>query len=231
MAVVLATPGFWSMKPEFKIDWKQVLHGEQELVLHHPLPTAGTVVGRLQITAVDDKGADKGALIHSERTLTDARSGILLATLRQTTFARGDGGFGGDNPRRSQVWLRPDREPDQVCELATTPNNALVYRLTGDDNPLHADPAVARLAGFDQPILHGLCTYGLIAHALVRTLAGYDASRLHQLSGRFSSPVMPGEVIRTAMWVDGGRVLFEARATDDRVVFTHGVAALARQLA
>ena len=160
MAVVLATPGFWPMQAEFKIDWKRVLHGEQELVVHRPLPPAGSVVGRLQITGIDDKGAAKGALIHTERTLSDA-SGKLLATLRQTNFARGDGGFGGGNRRRTHNWVRPSRAADHVCELPTATNSALLYRLTGDRNPLHADPAVARAAGFDRPILHGLCTFGV----------------------------------------------------------------------
>lgn len=227
MAVVLATPGFWSMQPEFEIDWKHVLHGEQELVVHRSLPPAGMVTGQLRITAIDDKGADKGALIHSERELVDASSGDPLATLRQTTFARSDGGFGGDNPRRESSWVRPDRAPEHSCALPTAPNSALLYRLTGDRNPLHADPAVARAARFDRPILHGLCTYGVVAHAIVRSLAGYDAARLRRLGGRFSSPVMPGETIQTSIWEESDGLLFEATATNGRVVLTHGRAEVA----
>jgi acyl dehydratase len=227
MSVVLATPGFWSMRPEFEISWRQVLHGEQELIVHRPLPVAGTVAAQLRITAIDDKGAAKGALIHSERTLVEAGSGQPLATLRQTTFARADGGFGGENPPRVTGWTRPTRDPDHACSLPTARNGALLYRLTGDRNPLHADPAVARVAGFDEPILHGLCTYGVIAHALVRTLANYDAERLRRLAGRFSSPVVPGEVITTSIWEEPNGMLFEATATDGRVVFTHGRAEVA----
>jgi acyl dehydratase len=230
MAVVLATPGFWAQDPQFGIDWKRVLHGEQGLTIHKPLPATGTVVGRLRVKAIDDKGAGKGAVIHTERTLEDATTGERLATLEQATFARGDGGFGGDNPRRGVSWGRPSAAPEAVCELSTRPDAALLYRLTGDRNPLHADPAVARVGGFDRPILHGLCTYGVIAHALVSTLADYDAERLCEISGRFSSPVMPGEVISTSIWPgDGeGEFLFEAHGGDGRVVFTHGRARLDR---
>lgn len=228
MAVVLATPGFWARDPQFGIDWKRVLHGEQGLTIHRPLPAKGTVVGRLRVTRIDDKGGEKGAVVHSERTLEDAVTGEKLATLEQTTFARGDGGFGGDNVRGGGSWERPSAGPDAVCELPTRRDAALLYRLTGDRNPLHADPAVARVGGFDRPILHGLCTYGTIAHALVSTLADYDADRLRLISGRFSSPVIPGEVIATAVWQGDhdGELLFEAKAGDGRVVFTHGRARL-----
>ena len=223
MAVVLATPGFWASDPQFGIDWKRVLHGEQGLVVHKPLPPVGEVVGRLRIVAIDDKGADKGAVIHSERTLHDAADDELLATLEQTTFARGDGGFGGENARRSPGWERPATPPDLVCERATEPDAALLYRLTGDRNPLHSDPAVARAGGFERPILHGLCTYGVIAQSLVAGLADYDADRLLGVSGRFFSPVMPGESISTSVWRgEGDEVLFEATGGDDRIVFTHG---------
>lgn len=228
MAVVLATPGFWAMQPEFKIDWKQVLHGEQELIVHRPLPPAGSVIGQFAVTAIHDKGAAVGALVHSERKLIDAASGDLVATLKVTTMCRGDGGFSGSNRRSQSKWERPSRSADYECDLPTLPSSALLYRLTGDRNPLHADPAVARAAGFDQPILHGLCTYGVIAHALVRTLADYDASRLRGLAGRFSSPVMPGEVIHTSIWAEGDGIAFEATATGGRVVFTHGFAEIAR---
>jgi acyl dehydratase len=226
MAVVLATPGFWASDPRFGIDWKQVLHGEQGLTMHRPLPAAGEVVGRLRVTAIDDKGADKGAVIHSERTLSDAASGDLLATLEQTTFARGDGGFGGENVKRGSDWARPAREPDEVCTMPTRPDGALLYRLTGDRNPLHADPAVALAGGFDRPILHGLCTYGVIAHALVATAGEYDATRLRGLSGRFSSPVMPGEAIATSIWQEDEGLIFEATAEEGRIVFTRGRARL-----
>jgi acyl dehydratase len=225
MAVVLATPGFWAQDPQFDIDWKQVLHGEQALEIHAPLPVVGAVSSRLRIVAIDDKGAGKGAVIHSERTLHEHRTGALLATLNQTTFARGDGGFGGERLRPASAWEHPEREPDALHEVATRTDSALLYRLTGDRNPLHSDPAVARAGGFERPILHGLCTYGVIAHSLIAALAGEDASRLRSLSGRFSAPVIPGDVIRTSMWRSDGDVVFEA-TVDGRVVFTRGRAHL-----
>jgi acyl dehydratase len=225
MAVVLATPGFWAQDPQFELDWKQVLHGEQALEIHAPLPAVGAVRSRLRIVAIDDKGAGKGAVIHSERTLHEHGTGARLATLTQTTFARGDGGFGGERLQTAVDWERPDREPDVVHELATRTDSALLYRLTGDRNPLHSDPVVARAGGFERPILHGLCTYGVIAHSLIAALASEDASRLRSLSGRFSAPVVPGEVIRTSMWRSEGDFVFEA-TVDGRVVFTHGRARL-----
>jgi acyl dehydratase len=222
IAVVLGSPGFWARDPRFGIDWKRVLHGEQALEVHRQLPPSGTVNSDFQVVAIDDKGGDKGAVIHTERTLSDGESGERLATLRQTTFARGDGGFGGDNPKRGQQWTKPTRDPEHVCALPTAANSALIYRLTGDRNPLHAEPAVARAAGFERPILHGLCTYGVVARAVTAAVANHDASRLESISGRFSSPVIPGELIATRIWRDGSEISFEATADDGRVVFTHG---------
>jgi acyl dehydratase len=222
MPVVLAWPGFWAQDPAFGIDWRLVLQGEQALEVCRPLPATGTVVSKFRITRVDDKGARVGALVYSERSLTDAGSGDLLAVLTQTTMCRGDGGFGGDPGQKRTPWQRPDRAADHECEIATPLNAGLIYRLNGDRNPLHADPAVARAGGFERPILHGLCTYGMAGHALVRSLADYDATRLRALGGRFSSPVVPGEVIRTSIWTTGDGVLFEATATGGRVVFSQG---------
>src|ERR1700742_3708310 len=166
MAAVLATPGFWAQDPQFEIDWKRGLHGEQELEIHTDLPAAGELIGSLRIVAIDDKGADTGALIHSERTLRDAATGTLVATLRQSTFARGDGGFGGERGGNTHAWTRPSAAPDVVWDVQTQPDSALLYRLTGDRNPVHSNPGVAREAGFDAPILHGLCTFGMIAQSL-----------------------------------------------------------------
>ena len=233
MAVVLGYPGFWMKDPDSGIDWVRLVHGEQALTVHKPLPVAGTVIGRTRIKALVDKGQGKGALVFQERTLHDKASGDLLATLEHLTFCRADGGFsekegngpkGGDLPPPQKPAV-PETAPDKVCDLPTLPQAALIYRLCADDNPLHAEPAVAKAAGFPQPILHGLATYGVAGHAIIKTFCGYDASKLRSLSLRFSAPVFPGETIRTELWKDGNRVRFRARAVQrDIVVLSHGTA-------
>jgi len=229
-AVVLAYPGFWMQDPRSGIDWVRIVHGEQRLRLHRPLPAAGTVRARARISHVIDKGADKGALVIIERTLVDDASGAELATVTHTTFCRADGGFGqGDAPPEA-LPAAPARAPDAVRSLAILPQAALLYRLNADPNPLHADPEVARAAGFDKPILHGLCTYGVAARALVDTFADGDGDRLLELNVRFSRPVFPGETLAVRMWRDGShdsaqRVLFDARiAARDVTVLSNGVA-------
>ncbi len=223
MAVVLAGPGFWSRDPKSGIDWKKLLHGEQGVVLHRPLAPEATVVAETRVTEVLDKGAGKGALIYTERELTDKATGERLATLTSTTFARGNGGFGGASGPQPQPHDIPDRVPDAVCDLPTRPQAALLYRLAGDPNPLHADPAVAAAAGFKMPILHGLCSLGVAGHAVLRTYCGYDANRFKSLKLRFSSPVYPGETVRTEMWRDGSVVSFRASVVErDVVVLNNG---------
>jgi acyl dehydratase len=210
MACVLAPSGRAMREADTGIDWLKVVHGEQSFRLHRLLPAAGTVIGKPRITDVIDKGAGKGAVLSTERTLTDKATGERLATLTHTTFCRGDGGFGG--PRRESAPPRalPDRSPDAVCDLPTRPEAALIYRLSGDYNPLHSDPAHARAAGFPRPILHGLATFGVAGHALLKTLCGYDPARLVAMEGRFSAPVYPGETIRTEIWRDGETVSYRA---------------------
>ncbi|WP_420339187.1 MaoC/PaaZ C-terminal domain-containing protein [Roseibium sp.] len=223
MAVVLAGPGFWLRKPETGIDWRRILHGEQGIRWHKPLPKSATVTARTRITRILDKGADKGALIYSERDLVDKTTGDKLATLSSTTFARGDGGFGGASGPQPQPHEVPERDPCAVCDLPTRPHAALLYRLSGDPNPLHADPKVAAAAGFKAPILHGLCTLGIAGHAVLRSFCEYDTTRLKSLQLRFSSPVYPGETIRTEMWRDGGVVSFRSKVLErDTVVLNNG---------
>lgn len=214
MAVVLAGPGFWLRDPQAGIDWRRILHGEQGIELHKPLPPTATVRARTKVTRILDKGADKGALIYSERTLTEVETGDRLATLTSTTFARGDGGFGGEPGPQPKPHTIPAGEPSAVCDLPTRPQAALLYRLSGDPNPLHADPAVARAAGFEAPILHGLCTLGIAAHAVLRSFCDYDVKRFKSLRLRFSAPVYPGETIRTQMWQDGSTISFRAIALE-----------------
>lgn len=226
MPVVLGSPGFWIRHPDTGVDWKSVLHGEQSLAIHRLLPVSGTVVGRTSIDEIVDKGPGKGALIYVRRELRDQGSGELLCSLTSTTFCRSEGGFGGPTGPTRPPHAVPSRDPDFACDLATLPQAALIYRLSGDYNPLHADPAMAAAAGFKQPILHGLCTYGIAGHALLKTLCGYDAARLRRMDVRFSAPVYPGETIRTEIWNEGaGRASFRSRVLErDVVVLNNGFA-------
>jgi len=228
MAVVLAYPGFWLKEPWTGVDWVKVLHGEQGLRIHRPLPAAATVVGRTRVTGIVDKGDGRGALIYSEREVVDKASGEPLCTLTMTAIARGDGGCGGTSGSTKPVHRLPERAPDDTCDLPTLPQAALIYRLSGDFNPLHADPAVARAAGFKAPILHGLATLGVAGHALLRQRCGYDPVRLRSLDLRFSAPVYPGETLRTEMWRDGEVVSFRTWALErDVVVLDSGRAEIA----
>src|SRR5262249_25485566 len=207
-AVVLGWPGFWARDLDTGIDWVKLVAGEQGLTLHRPLTPRGAVTGKTRVTEIIDKGLGKGALVYSERVVTDRTTGEKIATAAQTTFCRGDGGFGGPPREAPPAHPIPDRAPDQVCDLATRPETALIYRLSGDPTPLHVDPAVAKAAGFPRPILHGLATFGVAGHAILKTLCGYDPARLAAIAGRFSAPVFPGETIRTEMWRDGEFVSF-----------------------
>ena len=210
MAIVLGYHGPWHANPELGITRSHVVHGEQGFRIMKPLPVEGDLVGKSRIAGVVDKGKDKGALLMTESTVREKASGDVVCTLASTTFCRADGGFGGpDGPVKTPHAL-PDSKPQHVCDLPTLPQAALIYRLSGDYNPLHADPAYASKAGFKMPILHGRCTFGIAGHAILKTLCGYDPSRFIAMEGRFSSPVYPGETIRTEMWRDGGVVSFRS---------------------
>jgi acyl dehydratase len=217
-ALVLGYPGFWARDLDSGIDWVRLVAGEQALTIHRPLAPRGTVTGKTRVIDIIDKGAGKGALVLTERTVVDKASGALVATLRQTTFCRGDGGFGGPPREAPAPHQLPERTPDLVCDLPTRPEAALVYRLSGDPNPLHVDPDVAKAAGFPRPILHGLATFGIAGHALLRSLCDYDPARLTGLAGRFSAPVFPGETIRTEIWRDGAVASFRARVVERDIV-------------
>ncbi|WP_312595856.1 MaoC/PaaZ C-terminal domain-containing protein [Brevundimonas sp.] len=227
MAVVLGYPGFWQGEAEYGIDWRRVLHGEQSVEIHAPLASAGVVQTRSALDILIDKGADKGALLYWTRRLYDEATGSLLATVRQSSFLRGDGGCGdwGDGPALSMSPL-PDRAPDDSLTLRTRTDQALLYRLNGDMNPLHADPAIARSAGFDGPILHGLCTYGFAARGLIHLACQGRADRLRRLDVRFSSVVTPGETLRIDVWHEAASVArFRCVALDrDVVVLNNGYA-------
>jgi acyl dehydratase len=213
-ACVLGYTPFWLRDQGTGIDFLKAVHGEQGVVIHRPIAPRGEVVGITRILDVVDKGPGKGALIYSERRIVDRASGEPIATLTQTTFCRGDGGFGGPQRPTPAPHALPDRAPDFVCDLGTRPEAALIYRLSGDTNPLHAEPSHAKAAGFPRPILHGLATFGVAGHAVLKTICGYDPSRLIAMDGRFSAPVFPGETIRTEMWRDGGVISFRARVRE-----------------
>ena len=225
MPVVLGHPGPWMTDPESGIDYVKVLHGEQHLEIHHDLPVEGTVVAENKVIDVVDKGADKGALITSERKLYEQTSGDLLCTQKSVIFARGNGGFGGPVTASPKPHMLPDREPDATVDIPTSPQAALLYRLNGDYNPLHADPAVAEKAGFKAPILHGLASFGIAARAVLQSLNNTDSSRLKSFGLRFSAPVYPGETISTEIWRDGNEVSFRARVPErDVIALTNGLA-------
>ena len=228
MAGVLCYPGLWLADPRLGVDFARLVHGEQAMVFHRPLPPRGAVVGVNRVEAVVDKGAGRGALIVTRRTITDTESGQLLATLGHTAFARTDGGFSASGQRSDAAQAPRGAMPGTPAPLAvdcpTRPEAALIYRLCGDRTPLHADPAMARAAGFERPILHGMATFGIAGHAILQACCGWDPARLRSIAGRFSSPVFPGETIRVEIWPDApSSFRFRARiAARDTVVLDHG---------
>jgi acyl dehydratase len=228
MGVILGYPGFWLQDPRSGADWRRLVHGEQSIEIQKPLPPAGTVLGMTRVRDVIDKGPERGALIFTEREVRDKASGELLCRLSSTSFLRGDGGFGGPTGPVPAPHPIPDRPADESCELATLPQAALIYRLSGDRNPLHADPAAAAKGGFPRPILHGLCTFGIAGHALLRAVCDYRPERLRSLQGRFTAPVFPGETIVTEIWLDGANVSFRASVKErGKIVLDHGKATIA----
>jgi acyl dehydratase len=210
-------------------DYTKVVHGEQRLTLHRPLPPGGELVADARVVAAYDKGAGKGALIYTQTDVRLAEDGEALYTLLSCTFARGDGGFGGPAGQGPEPHPIPGRAPDLTEAFETRADQALLYRLNGDRNPLHADPGLARRVGFPAPILHGLCTYGIACRAILKRVARYDNARIRALDVRFSRPVYPGEKIETQLWVDGGTVSFRCRVPqrDGAVVIDHGRCLLA----
>lgn len=215
MALVLGTAGFWPMDPALGLDWRQVLHGEQSLRLHRPLWPAGEVVGTTVIGGIADKGPGGPVLLQAVRQLADAQTGAPWATLEEVWVLRGMGGFGGDDVAVSEPLAPvPDRPADTIIDLPTFAQQAALYRLTGDRNPLHIDPATAAAAGFERPILHGLAAFGVIGRALIHRACGGDARLLTAMRLRFTAPVYPGDTIRTEIWRDGDAVRFRASVAE-----------------
>jgi len=210
MATIMAYPGFFWADPKYGADWRKILHGEQSVTIHRPLPVEGTFVGLTRIEGVADKGPGKGAIVLASREIT-GEDGILYATDRRTAFLRGDGGCGsgGATPPRAEP-IETNGQPDAIVSLSTRPEQALIYRLSGDYNPIHVDPKVAVRAGFERPILHGLCTYGVACRAVTQALCDGVAPRIRKLDARFSGTVFPGETIETRIWRTGtGQAAFE----------------------
>jgi acyl dehydratase len=205
------------------------LHGEQRNVFHRPIPAAGRARVSSRITGIYDKGPGRGLLVVCEQTMREAATGEPIATNIITNFARADGGIGFSSGPAPQPHVLPSRPPDVAIEQQTRPEQALLYRLCGDRNPLHADPATAQAAGFSRPILHGMCTYGFAARAILGHVCDYDAVRLKTIGARISAPVYPGDVLRTEIWQDGGLVSFRTTvpARDNVVVLNNGRADVA----
>lgn len=187
-----------------------VVDGERDITFHKPLPVEANITADSGILGIFDKGKDKGAVILRETVLRNEQ-GEALATLVASQFARGDGGFGGPSDGQPEPHPIPTRAPDRTVDISTRPDQALIYRLCGDRNPLHSDPEFARKAGFDRPILHGMCTYGLSCRAVLQTYADYDPLAFKQHVTRFSAPVFPGETVSFDLWKDGNVISIEGR--------------------
>lgn len=200
-------------------DWANLVHGEQTITLHKPMPVEGKATMTGKIAAIYDK--TKAAVVVLENEAIDATDGKPLFTTTMSAFIRGEGGWGGDRGPSGPRNVAPDRKPDEVVRYTTRPDQALLYRLNGDRNPLHSDPSFAKLAGFDKPILHGLCTFGFTGRALLHAVCGSDPSRFKHIEGRFSTPVMPGDALDVKIWVDGNEALYQT-CVGDNVVLDSG---------
>lgn len=204
-------------------DYSRVLHVEQRLQLFRPLPPAANLLINKRIAAAFDRGPKHGALILLEGEGRLAKDDTVLFTLGSTIVARGDGGFGGPSGYGPTPHRVPRREPDLRCDIRTRADQALLYRLNGDRNPLHADPDSAAKAGFTAPILHGLCTYAIACRAILQTICDYDYTLITEIDARFSAPVQPGDTITTHMWQDGSVVSFQCVVKErDSVVVRNG---------
>jgi len=221
MPVVLNSAGSGSVFSKLgDFNPAMLVHGEQSVELHRPIPVSGTLTATTEITGIYDKG--KGALVVLESKALDAASGDPLFTTMMSAFIRGEGGWGGDRGPSGPRNEAPDRDPDREVTYSTRPDQALIYRLSGDRNPLHSDPSFAAMAGFDRPILHGLCTFGFTGRALLAQLCDGDPTRFEFIEARFSSPVFPGEDLTVRMWVDGGSAVYQTQGSDGRVVIDAG---------
>lgn len=225
--VVLCSPQGWALNPNAGLNYRMMVHSEQTLKLHRPLPTAGTVRGVTRVVDVIDKGEGRGALLYLSREIYDEASGAHLATVGGTAFARADGGFGGPSGPVLQPHRLPERPVEQTSEVQTSPQAALLYRLNGDRNPIHASPEIARSAKFPRPILHGMATYAISAGVLLNAYAEGRPEALRELNARFSAPLFPGEKLTFESWRDGNLVSFRVRVAErDVTVLDNGYAVI-----
>lgn len=220
MAVVLGVGAFGAMGKIGTFNPAMLVHGEQAIELFSEIPTSGTVSTVGEVTGIWDKG--KGAVIVTESVSTDVSTGKPLFKNTMSAFIRGEGGWGGERGPSGARNVPPERDPDHQVTYRTRDDQALIYRLSGDRNPLHSDPAFAAMGGFDRPILHGLCTYGFTGRALLHALCDSDPSRFTSVEGRFSSPVLPGEALTVKMWSDRDGSLYQTYGEDGRVVIDSG---------
>ncbi len=206
------------------VDLNMILHSEQRLRIHKPLPPEGTVISSSRIAHVADKGKDKGAVVYTECNIADAASGDPYATVTLTVYCRGDGGFGGPADDLYPSSPVPSRAPDSEIALRTLPGQAALYRLAIDDHTqLHIDPAFARKVGFERPLLHGLCMYGFAARAVMKAHCDNDPARIGSFDVRFAAPFFPGETLVTRSWRDGNVVSFDCLSAERGVtVFKNG---------
>jgi acyl dehydratase len=198
-----------------------LVHGQQAITMHKALPVKGSASLQGQVIAMYDKG--KAAVVVTETKATDLADGQPLFTNVSSAFIRGEGGWGGDRGPSGPQNGPPERSPDHQVTYQTSPDQALLYRLSGDRNPLHSDPSFAAMGGFDRPILHGLCTYGFTGRALLHTLCGSDANRFRHIEGRFASPVLPGDALTVAMWEIGDGAAVFTTSVGDRAVIDQGL--------
>jgi acyl dehydratase len=213
---VIACPAWAAAANVGSFNWAMLLHGGQQIRLHQPLPPAGRLNVASEVVDIQDKGEGKNAILVLKGTGTDPDTGEVIAESVSTAVIRGEGGFGGQPGERPVAPVFPDRGPDAMVALATTEDQPLIYRLSGDRNPLHSDPWFAQnLAGFPKPILHGLCTYGVAGRVLVAELGGGDATKIRAVGARFTSPVFPGETLTTSIWkTEPGRAVFRTGAAE-----------------
>jgi len=210
-----------------KLNFVMVVHGEQKLSIINPIPVSGDFLADMKVLNCFDKGASKGAIIDVETTVKLKSDGTEICKLISTTFARGDGGFDGPESPPQEIF-EPEGSPDIVDEIATKPDQALIFRLSGDYNPLHSDPNFAKAAGFPKPILHGLCTYGVACRSIVKTACDNDVKKLKSFNCRFSSPVFPGETIVTEMWKNGNDINFQSKVKErDKIILKNGFSEIA----
>jgi acyl dehydratase len=221
MAAVIGAGVSGAISAIGSFDFAMLVHGEQSFVQHREIPVEGSLTATGKIVGIYDKGS--GAVVAVEGECVDNATGETLLTVGSAIFIRGEGGWGGDRGPSGDRNAAPDRAADASVSYRVRPDQALTYRLSGDRNPLHSDPWFAALAGFDRPILHGLCTYGFTGRALLHTMCGSDPAKFRSMEGRFASPVFPGEELTIEMWNEGaGECIFQTRGEDGRIVLVGG---------